>query len=292
MVTADILQLGDMLSHDFMRNALLAGTAIAAACGLVSYFIVLRGQVFTGDAFSHVAFTGALAALAFGIDLRVGLFAAVIAVAMLIGALGDRGTADDVVIGSVFAWILGLGVLFLSLFTTHRSTTNSTAGVSVLFGSIFGLDHDRTLTALAIAVGVCVALLAIARPLLFATVDLAVAAARGLPVRGLGLGFLVLVGISAGEATQAIGALLLIALLAAPGAAAQRLTTQPYRGLLLSALLAIASMWAGLTVSFWVPKLPPSFTIVAALVLVYAAAALTANTAVTGRSTGTSPFLQ
>src|SRR5438067_4986401 len=128
-VLADLFGIGDMISHPFMRNAFLAGTAIAAASGLVGYFLVLRSQVFTGDALSHVAFTGALAALAFGIDIRAGLFASVVVVALLLGALGHRGRADDVIIGSVFVWILGLGVLFLSLFTTSRATSNSTAGV-------------------------------------------------------------------------------------------------------------------------------------------------------------------
>ena len=273
MVTAGIFDLGGMLADDFMRNAFLAGTAVAAASGLVGYFLVLRNQVFTGDALSHVAFTGALAALAVGVDLRVGLFGGVIAVALLMAALGDRGRADDVVIGGVFAWILGLGVLFLSQFTSHRSTSNSTAGVSVLFGSIFGLDHDRTVIAVLVAVAVCATVGIIARPLLFASIDATVAAARGVPVRALGYGFLVLVGITAGEATQAVGALLLLALLAAPAAAAQRMTARPYRALVLSAVLAIASVWIGLTVSYWAPQLPPSFCIVATLAVLYVSAA-------------------
>ena len=130
-----------MLGHEFMRNAFLAGTFIALACGLVGYFLVLRTQVFAGDALSHVAFTGALAAAAAGIDLRLGLFAATLAVALGMGAAGDRARADDAVIGSVFAWVLGLGVLFLSIFTTSSSGNgNGAAGVRVLFGSIFGLS--------------------------------------------------------------------------------------------------------------------------------------------------------
>ena len=94
-----------IFSHPFMRNAFLAGTGIAACCGAVGYFVVLRGQVFTGDALSHVAFTGALAALAAGFDLRLGLFGATVAVAVGMGFLGRSGRADDVVIGSVFAWM-------------------------------------------------------------------------------------------------------------------------------------------------------------------------------------------
>ena len=101
-----------------MQHALLAGSGIALACGLVGYFVVLRAQVFTGDALSHVAFTGALAALAAGFDLRLGLFVFTIAAGLFMGVIGRKGRAGDAVIGSVFAWILGLGVLFLSLYTT------------------------------------------------------------------------------------------------------------------------------------------------------------------------------
>ncbi len=132
-----------MIDQAFFQHALLAGTAIAAAAGLIGYFLVLRAQVFTGDALSHVAFTGALAALAIGVDPRLGLFAATIGVALLLGVLGRRGRPDDVAIGNVFSWILGLGVFFLTVYTTSRSAANGNAGVSVLFGSIFGLSLVR-----------------------------------------------------------------------------------------------------------------------------------------------------
>jgi zinc/manganese transport system permease protein len=248
----------------FLLHALLAGTAIAAAVGLVGYFVVLRAQVFTGDALSHVAFTGALAALALGIDQRFGLFTATIGVGVLLGALGDRGRADDVVIGSVFAWILGLGVLFLSLYTSRHSATNGSAGVDILFGSLFGLSLSRAVISALIAVVIVAAIIAIARPLLFASIDSAVAAARGIPVRLLGYGFLALVGAAAAEASQAVGALLLLGLLAAPAGTAQRLITRPYPALFLSAGFAVATVWAGLLFSYLLPVLPPSFAILAA----------------------------
>jgi len=100
-----------MFAHEFFRNAFLAGTAIALASGLIGYFVVLRAQVFAGDALSHVAFTGAVAAAAAGIDVRIGLFAATIAIALLLGLLGDRSHPDDVEIGIVFAAILWLGLV-------------------------------------------------------------------------------------------------------------------------------------------------------------------------------------
>jgi zinc/manganese transport system permease protein len=262
----------NIFAQPFMQHAFVAGTAIAAACGLAGFFLVLRAQVFTGDALSHVAFTGALAALAAGIDLRLGLFAATIAVGVAIGVLGTRGHADDVVIGNVFAWILGLGVFFLTLFTTSQSSANGTAGISVLFGSIFGLSAGQAAVAAWIGVGIALAVLVIARPLLFASIDEAIAAARGVPVRLLGIGFLALVGVTAAEATQAVGALLLLGLLAAPAATALVLTDRPYLGMAISAGLAIAEIWAGLALAYAVPPVPPSFAIIAVASAVYLAA--------------------
>jgi zinc/manganese transport system permease protein len=269
-----ITGVANMLSLPFIQTALVAGTAIALLSGLVGYFVVLRGQVFAGDALSHVAYTGALAALAAGIDLRLGLFAATIAVGAALGLLGGRGNVDDVIIGTTFSWILGLGVFFLALFTTHSSTGNSTANVTVLFGSIFGIASAAATAAALIAVALIIVLLAIARPLMFVSLDPAVAAARGVPVRVLGPLFLGIVGATAAEASQMVGALLLLGLLAAPAAAAQRLTDRPWPGLALAAALAVAAMWTGIGLSYAAPKFPPSFTIVAVAATEYALAAL------------------
>lgn len=260
-----------MLNHDFMRQAFLAGIPIAALAGLVGYFMVLRSQVFTGDALSHVAFTGALGALAFGIDPRAGLFVSTIVIALLLGLLGHRGRADDVVIGTIFVWILGLGVLAMSLYATSpRSSVNSAAGVTILFGSIYGLSSSHAHIAALIAIALILLLLSFARPLLFASIDEAVAAARGIPVQALGLGFLVIAGATAAETTQAVGALLLLGLLAAPAGAAQRLTNRPYIAMALSSAIAISSMVLGLITSYFLPKIPPSFGILAVAALIYA----------------------
>ncbi|REK86915.1 metal ABC transporter permease [Streptomyces inhibens] len=271
------------LDQPFLQHALLAGTAIAAASGLVGHFLVLRAQIFTADALSHVAFTGAMGALALGYDLHMGLFGCTVGIALLFGALGRKARPDDVVIGSVFSWILGLGAFFITLYTTSRSTTNGHAGISVLFGSIFGLSAGRASAAALVATAICLLMLLIARPLLFATLDEAVAAARGVPVRTLGFGFLAVTGVCAAEATQAVGSLLLLGLLAAPAGAAARLTDRPYRALALSALLAVLEMWAGLAASYAVPTMPPGFAIMAAATAVYAATFLVRRPAGRGR---------
>jgi zinc/manganese transport system permease protein len=258
-----------MFAHEFVRNAWIAGTAIALASGLIGYFVVLRAQVFAGDALSHVAFTGTLAAAAAGIDARIGLFAATILIALLLGSLGERSGANDVTIGVTFAAILGLGAYFLALFSTGTGGANGLLGARTLFGSIFGLSTTDVLLAAVIGAAIVAVVLAIARPLLFASVDPGVAAARGVPVRALGLLLLALLGATTAEATQAIGALLLLGLLAAPAGAATRLTANPYHALGLSATLAVLCTWLGLTLSYLIPKLPPSSAIIAVAASIY-----------------------
>ncbi len=270
-----------MLSQEFVRNALLAGTFVALACGVIGWFVVLRGQVFAGDALSHVAFPGALAAAAAGIDQRIGLFVATVAVGAAIGALGRgalaRGAtapagsaaADDTAIGTAFTFILGLGVFFLARVSTSSAGSSGVIGAHTLFGSIFGLSAGEARLAAAIALATTLLVAAIARPLLFSSIAPDVAAARGVPTRVLGIGFIALLGAVAAEATQVVGALLLLGLLAAPAAAAHRLTRSPFAGIALAAALALVAMWGGVMLAYAIPSLPPSTAIVAIAVALY-----------------------
>ena len=257
-----------VLTQEFVRNALVAGSAIAIVSGAVGYFVVMRAQVFAGDALSHVAFTGVLAAALAGINLQVGLFAATIAVALLFAALGDKLRVDDVAIGVIFAWVLGLGVLFLYLFN-QGNAGNGVIASRALFGSIFSLTADQTEVAVLIAVGAAAVLAGIARPLLYGTIAPQTAAARGVRVGLLGAVFLMLLGVIAGEATQAVGALLLLGLVAAPAGAALRLTANPALGLGLSVAFAVGSIWAGVTAAYLIPSLPPSSAIIGVAVAIY-----------------------
>jgi zinc/manganese transport system permease protein len=241
---------------------------------MAGHLVVLRNQVFTGDALSHVAFTGALAALAAGVEPLVGLFCTTVLVALGMALLGGTARGRDVVVGVVFAWVLGLGVLFLSLYTTSRSSSGGAAGVSVLFGSIYALSLQQAVIALGVGVGVAVVLGAVVRPLLFASIDPDVAASRGVPVRALSLLFLALVGVGVAEAVQAVGALLALGLMVTPAAAVQRVCARPLPAFWLSALLAVACLWAGLLLNNALPQLPPSFCIVALAFAVYLAAVL------------------
>jgi len=269
-----------MLSQEFMRNALLAGTFVALACGVSGWFVVLRGQVFAGDALSHVAFPGALAAAAAGVDQRIGLVLAKVIVGAGIGVLGRatlsaRGSgagalaADDTAIGIAFTFILGLGLFFLTRFGLGSGGASGIQAAHTLFGSIFGLGAGEARLAAAVALTVTLATLAIARPLLFASVTPEVARARGVPTRLLGIGFLILLGVVAAEATQAVGALLLLGLLAAPAAAAHRIARSPAVGIALAGAFALVSVWGGLVLAYAIPSLPPSSAVVAVAAIIY-----------------------
>jgi zinc/manganese transport system permease protein len=277
-----------MLAHEYIRNALLAGTFVALACGVIGWFVVLRGQVFAGDALSHVAFPGALAAAAAGVDQRVGLFTATVALGAGIGVMG-RGAlaarggraagmeqADDTAIGIVFMFILGLGVFFLTRFSLSSGGVSGIQAAHTLFGSIFGLAAGEARLAAGIGLAVVLLTLGIGRPLLFSSVAPDVASARGVPTRLLGIAFLALLGVIAAEATQAVGALLLLGLLAVPAAAAQRIARSPFAGIALAGLIAVAAMWGGLALAYAVPSLPPSSAIVALAVVIFYASTILA----------------
>ncbi len=241
-----------MLHYDFMRQAMLAGTILSLVTGLVGYFVVLRHQAFAGESLSDVAFTGALGGAAFGINPLGSLLVSTIAVGVVMGGFGERLRGRDVAIGTVLAWVLGLGVLFLSLFTTQASGTGTGfSGVTVLFGNILGISINQVQIIAGISGLAILLLFLIARPLLFASLDPDVAAAQGVPVRLLGLGFMVLLAITVSEATLAVGALLVFALLLLPAAIAHQVSSRPGTSLTLAAGLAVAMTWLGIAIGFY-----------------------------------------
>lgn len=263
-------------------TSVLAGVAIAVTSGLLGWFVVLRRQVFAGDALGHVALPGALAAAVLGVDVRLGLLVATVGLGCLLALLGERARADDVTIGSTFALVLGAGVFLLARLAAEsgrggapaRRAEDGAAAARSLFGSIVGIGRADALVATAVAGGVAVAVVAIARPLLVASLDPDRAAARGVPVRLLGFVFLGLLGAAAGQAGQAVGALLALGLLVAPAAAAHLLTRRPFLGLTLSAAIAAVSTLAGLGISAVAAGVPGSAAVILCACLAYGAAAL------------------
>ena len=263
-----------MFTHDFVREAYLAGTFIALACGTVGWVLVLRAQVFAADALTHVAFVGAIGAALLGVDVRVGLFVLTVAAAAGMAGLGRRGQADDTVIGIVFAWILGIGILLITLLASSSHGGNGTAATNALFGSIYSLGDGPSQVAAAIGLAVSLLIACSLRPLLLSTVDPLLATIRGLRVGIIGTVFLIVLGVVTAESTQAVGALLLLGLLAAPAGAAHRLVSRPYAGLALSGAIAVGCTWGGLALSYAVATVPPSSAIIGLATAAYATAAV------------------
>ena len=265
-----------MFTHDFVRNAYLAGTAIGLGCGLIGWFVVLRGQLFAGDALSHVAFVGAIAAAVLGVDERVGLFALTRRDGHRHGGtrspLAGRRHSDRTRCSPGSS---ASGCCFCPGWPRVRPAAVAISAANALFGSIYSLGAGASRVAALIAVGVGVATLLALRPLLLASLDAELAVVRGVPVRALGAGFLIALALLTADGTQAIGALLLLGLLSAPAGAAHQLTADPRRGVALSALLAVGCVWAGLALSYAIASVPPSSAIIGLAGGAYAIAAIT-----------------
>jgi len=256
----------ELFQQSFVQNAFLAGTIVALVTAIMGYFVVLRAQAFAGHALSHIGFAGATAAVLLGISSLLGMFAFTLLAALGMGALGERVRGRDVEIGMVLSFALGLGVLFLNLYTRQGAQT-----VGILFGSILSVTRSDVLVTLACGIATLLLLILIFRPLLFASIDPEVAQARGVPVQLLSVAFLLLLAITISEAVQVVGVLLVFALLVAPAAAAIRLTSRPAAALALSIVLGLAFTWGGLVLAF-VCRWPVSFYIAALSALFYFAA--------------------
>lgn len=252
-----------MLQYGFMLHAFEAGTVVAIVAGVIGYFIVLRRSSFAAHALSHVGFTGAAGAVLLGINPLLGLFAFTGSGGFAIALLGRKAANRDMEIGTVLAFMLGLGVLFISLYSGY-----ATEAYSLLFGEILGISmNDVVITAIAASV-ILLVVAAIYRPLLFSSLDEDVAEAKGIPIFGLGLVFMLLVAATTSIAVQVVGVLLIFALLVTPAAVAQRIARRPSHGIMISVTIAVLATWIGLFISFYLPY-PVSFFITTIVFLTY-----------------------
>jgi len=259
----------ELLQHEIVQNAFLAGTIVAIATAVMGYFVVLRAQAFAGEALSDIGFAGATGAAVLGFSSLLGMFFLTVLAGIGMGALGDRIRGRDVEIGMVLSFALGLGVLFLTIYSQFGS--NATEGVGVLFGSILSVTRSDVLITLGSGIATLLLLAFLFRPLLFATIDPEVALARGVPVRLLSIVFLMLLGITTAETVLVVGVLLVLALLIAPAASAVNVTHRPLASILLSAALGLIIMWGGLILAFVGTgrQLPVGFYITALAALSY-----------------------
>jgi len=244
-----------LFHYQFMVNAFEAGTIVAIVAGAIGYFVVLRSSSFAAHALSHIGFAGATGAVVLGVNPIFGLLAFTVGSGTAIGALGNRLRGRDVTIGIVLAWTLGLGVLFISLYTGY-----ATEAYAILFGLILGISANDVLVTLVAGIATLGALIAVYRPLLFASVDEELAGAKGVPVTALSIGFMAILAVAVTEAVQVVGVLLIFALIVTPAAIAVRFTSRPSIAILMGIALALLFTWLGLAIAYYSPH-PVSFFI-------------------------------
>ena len=239
--------------YDFVHHALLAGAITAVVAGTIGPFVTLRNMSFAVHGLAEVGFTGAAGAIVLGFSPEAGLLGACFLAAAAFGALGVRLRERDVAIGSVLAFAIGLGVLFLSLYTRY-----ATEAFTILFGSVLAVSRDDVIRSAAVGGAALAALAVIARPLRFASIDPEVAEARGVPVRHLSTIFLLVLALAVSITIQVVGVLLILTLVITPAGAAQRLTLHPGRIILYSVLIALGATLGGIVCAVYT-SLPPSF---------------------------------
>jgi len=232
------------LSEPFVQNALLASLLVAIMCGIIGPFVIMRNMAFAVHGTSELAFTGAAAGLLLGNRPVEGALIGSLLFAGIIGFLGVKEKERDSTIGVVLAFGLGLGVLFLSFYKGF-----ATQATNILFGNIFGVSTNQLLLLLAITIGSMVTMVILYRPLLFSSIDPEVAEAKGVPIKIIGIIFLLILALAITQAAQIVGTLLVLSLAITPAAAAQQLSARPLVVVFLSILFALISAVGGLLVS-------------------------------------------
>lgn len=224
-----------------VQNSIWAGAVLGLLGGLVGTFVMKRDLAFAVHGISELSFAGAAFALLIGADIIFGSLIGSVAAAVLLGFMGVRARDKNSIIGVIMPFGLGLGILFLALYEGRAANK-----FGLLTGQIVSVDTVQLQVLVGTAVVVMIALAAIWRPLSFASVDPEMAEARGVPVRGLAIAFMVLLGVSVALSIQIVGALLVLALLITPAAAALRVTTSPRLVVLLSVLFAMTATVGGI----------------------------------------------
>ncbi|MEM8620731.1 MAG: metal ABC transporter permease [Actinomycetota bacterium] len=258
----------DILTSDFMRRAYIGGTLLAITGGLIGYFVVIRRLAFASHALGHLGMPGATGAVLVGLPLTLGLAVFSIAGGLAIGVLGKRAADREVATGSILAFSIGLGLAFANLVSGQSSLLTN-----VLFGNLLAITAQQIWVFAGFSVVLLAALAVIARPLLFASVAPEVAAARGIPVGGLGVLFVVMMALAVTMAVPFVGTLLLFALLVTPAAAALAITPRPGLASILSVVIALVSVWGGLFLSALF-DLAASFFIVTIAVVIWLVATI------------------
>jgi zinc/manganese transport system permease protein len=224
-----------------VRNSIIAGALLGIVGGLIGPFVMTRDLAFAVHGVSELSFAGASAALLFGVNVVAGSIVGSLLAAILIGVLGARARERNSIIAVLMPFGLGLGILFLALYQGRAANK-----FGLLTGQIVSVDNPQLLWLILVSIVVIVGLMLMWRPLTFASVDEDVARARGLPVTTISILFMILLALATAVSIQIIGALLVLALLVTPAAAAMRVTASPLLTPILSVVFAVVAVVGGI----------------------------------------------
>ncbi|MFJ4223318.1 metal ABC transporter permease [Microbacterium sp. NPDC089695] len=230
---------GDLVA--LLANSIIAGAVLGIVGGLIGVFVMQRDLAFAVHGVSELSFAGAAAALLFGGSVVAGSLGGALVAAMLIGILGSKARDRNSIVGVLMPFGLGLGILFLSLYEGRSANR-----FSLLTGQIVSVSSPDLGWLLGISIVVLLGLLLMWNPLRFDSLDPESAAARGVPTRAVSLLFMVLLGLIVAVSVHIIGALLVMALLVTPAAAAMRVTAGPVAVPLLAAMFGFVSAVGGI----------------------------------------------
>jgi len=255
--------LTNYLGYEFVQNALIAGTLSAILGAIVGYFVIIRNAGFAAHALAHIGFAGAAGAAILGLSSLEGMLLLTVGSGLFMGAAGDKVHRNDLAIGMVLSMSLGLGTLFLSLYSSFAGQAKA-----ILFGNIFGVSGSQIMEMVALSLLSLAGLAIFSRRLLFASTQPRLAEARGLSLPGLSMAFMAVLAISVTLASQIVGILLVFTLVIAPAGIALRLCRSFWWGIFISVALGVTAVWIGILLDC-VTGYPATFWITALFFILY-----------------------
>ena len=252
-----------MFNYEFIQHAFIAGTIAAILSGVVGYFVIIRQLAFAAHALGHIGFAGASGGLLIGLSPITGQLLLTVIAAMGMGALGDRISKNDMVIGIILSFCLGLGTLFLYLYGGYAGQA-----MIILFGNLLGVSKHDLCLMFWLMIASLIAISLIARRLLFSSLEPQLAEAKGMSLFWISISFIIIMAIAVTLASQVVGIILVFTLIIGPAAIAVQWTRHFWSGMLLSILLAVLIVWMGISLSY-LTDWPISFWISTIVFVIY-----------------------
>lgn len=253
-----------MWAYDFMQKALFGGIIVSTVCGIISVFIILRRMSFAAHALGHMGLTGASVATLLGINVIIGQIVLIGCVSVVAGLIGDKIKKNDLSIGVILTFILGIGSYSLFLFQNHYAGSVT----AILFGNIFSISTSQIWQLLILALIVIVTMTIITRPLLFFSVDMITAESKNVSKKLLSVVFFLVLAITVSMACQVVGTILVFTLLIIPGAIGVSCGRSFYHILSISIITANISFVTALYSAYYY-DLPVSFCLTMILCFLY-----------------------